>query len=212
MDAKLWQSFHDPGMVLLKMGTGKARRIDVDDKVVARRLRLFVCACARHIEHALEPHELFAVGVAEDHAEGKLTARQMRRERDLVLSGSYSSIAWNLLRPSAVGAARFGSLSLARRELDDDINRKYADVRHDQADLLRHTFHLVHLNGSRLPLDDLDWTSTVTDLATALYSGEDCQLILRDALLDCGQDALADHFTNDRHPKCCWALNCILKK
>jgi hypothetical protein len=40
----------------------------------------------------------------------------------------------------------------------------------------------------------------------------DCTFALHDALLEAGCGELADHFTEPRHPKGCWALDVILGK
>lgn len=54
---------------------------------------------------------------------------------------------------------------------------------------------------------------TVTWLAQALYSGQDCCLPLSDALEEAGQGELAEHFRNGPwHPKGCWGVDLILGK
>jgi len=78
-----------------------------------------------------------------------------------------------------------------------------------QADLLRHIF------GNPLrafPTPD-HWPATITQLADALYHGEDCGFALHDALLDAGHSDLAQHFRYEQaHPKGCWAVDLLLGK
>jgi hypothetical protein len=57
------------------------------------------------------------------------------------------------------------------------------------------------------------WPSTVVQLATALYSGQDCSFALHDALVEAGLPELAKHFKEEQsHPKGCWAVDTILNK
>jgi hypothetical protein len=46
----------------------------------------------------------------------------------------------------------------------------------------------------------------------ALTQGEQCHFALRDALLEMGQPALAEHFRREQHPANCWALQLILEQ
>jgi len=57
-----------------------------------------------------------------------------------------------------------------------------------------------------------EWPATVIALAQSLYLGDPCHFALHDALLDAGQNELAEHFREPYHPKGCWALDLILGK
>jgi hypothetical protein len=56
------------------------------------------------------------------------------------------------------------------------------------------------------------WASSISDLAKALYQGQDSSFALHDALLEAGHTELAEHFREPYHPKGCWALDLILGK
>jgi hypothetical protein len=77
-----------------------------------------------------------------------------------------------------------------------------------QATLLRHLFG----DPFRSYPAPGSWPSTVVQLATALYNGQDCSFALHDALLEAGHPELAEHFKDKDHPKGCWALDTILGK
>jgi hypothetical protein len=71
---------------------------------------------------------------------------------------------------------------------------------------------------SRRPVTlDPRWlTSTVIDLATAIYEGNafDRMPILADALMDAGCDnkSIFQHCRSERHTRGCWVINAILEK
>lgn len=55
------------------------------------------------------------------------------------------------------------------------------------------------------------WPATVTQLANALYNGENCGFALHDALLEAGHPELAEHFRQEQnHPKGCWVIDVVL--
>jgi hypothetical protein len=47
-------------------------------------------------------------------------------------------------------------------------------------------------------------------LAQAMYGGEPCAFALHDALIEAGQQELAEHFQSPVHPKGCWVIDHIL--
>ncbi|MBY0527177.1 MAG: hypothetical protein K2R98_27525 [Gemmataceae bacterium] len=53
---------------------------------------------------------------------------------------------------------------------------------------------------------------TIVQLAEAMYAGEDCAFALHDALLEAGDERLAEHFRAPEHPRGCWAMDLILSK
>jgi hypothetical protein len=69
-------------------------------------------------------------------------------------------------------------------------------------------------NPFRPPPTTDNWPAAVSQLADAMYEGEPCHDVLRDALLDAGFPDLADHFAQPEqaHPKGCWVVDLILKK
>jgi hypothetical protein len=57
---------------------------------------------------------------------------------------------------------------------------------------------------------DLGCLSTaIVGLAEAIHWGSDCAFALRDALLEVGEEKLADHFIVERHPRGCWAIDLL---
>jgi hypothetical protein len=54
--------------------------------------------------------------------------------------------------------------------------------------------------------------TTVTDLAAALYRGEECAFALHDALLEAAEPELAGHFQQPKHPKGCWAIDALVHR
>lgn len=75
--------------------------------------------------------------------------------------------------------------------------------------LLRHIFG----NPFRPSPAPETWPATVTQLANALYNGQDCGFALHDALLEAGHPELAEHFRLEQsHPKGCWVVDVVLGK
>lgn len=158
-----------------------------------RKLRLWVEACRREEEKNLRPefHYSFTGGFAIETSEG---------------------------------------LQRAVRAWSEDIDVVPCNV---LADLLRHIvgnpWNPVIFNGGsdfvarpkgseaqRRPASHLDvcgpLPAVVLSLAQNLYDGEDAAFALHDALLEIGQDKLAEHFCESVHPKGCHVLDAILGK
>jgi hypothetical protein len=79
----------------------------------------------------------------------------------------------------------------------------------------RHATLLRHVVGNPFcPYEKpFSWSSTVVQLAEAVYRNNDCRLPLSDALEEQGHAELAEHFRKEEwHPKGCWVLDLVLGK
>lgn len=156
----------------------------------ARKFRLFAAACWRrfHASRVVLPNEIEA---AEQYADGLLSAEAVARMRHLnLLSDDARWAAYTILR--------YTPWHTALLPVDP----------HELADLLRHI-----VGNPFRPVPPLERPSTtLSQLAEAVYAGESCAFALRDALLDAGHADLAEHFQHDGHPKGCWAVDVLLSK
>jgi hypothetical protein len=112
------------------------------------------------------------------------------------------SNAWGAVRSGATEADR----AAAWGRFEAATEAALAEERAWQADLLR---ELAGNPFQPLPAAE-GLPAAVTQLAEALYAGEDCAFALHDALEEAGHDALAEHFLTPDHPRGCWALDQIL--
>lgn len=71
--------------------------------------------------------------------------------------------------------------------------------------------HLIHNRFAPQPPPAAQ-PEVVLSLAAALYDRHDCAFALHDALLEAGQETLAEHFRESEHPRGCWALDLVLGK
>ena len=198
-------------------------------KASDRKLRLFACACCRQIwDQMPDSRTRNAVVIAESLADGIRdfsdldSAHRLAQERALevgdvlqlaaqagviiVRNSEPLDVARDVVRTAGLVAARMAWSDAAT---DDEARANAAAVWAQIASLLRH----IVGNPFRSNGPPAFWPSTVTQLADALYSGQDCEFALHDALLDAGHADLAEHFSQEKwHPKGCWALDLLLGK
>lgn len=230
MTDKEWEECADPGPMLAFLGK----------KVSDRKIRLFAAACCRKVWPMLtDPRSQSAVVAAENLADNRLGEQERKFARTAALDatgyGAHPEAAWAvqwlLVRkasdclltepqttdhpggtPDAIVHA-VGMDAYARAwpvGADADAARKQAESseRDRQAVLLRH----IVGNPLRPHHASGNWASTVVQLATALYEGQDCSFALHDALLEAGHSDFSEHFREKEHPRGCWAVDLILKK
>jgi hypothetical protein len=214
----------------------EAARKALRGKVTDRKLRLFACACVRHIWHLLtDPRSRGAVEAAERSADGfsgKEELQAARSEARDAIAANYPYMRIeraHYVRVAARDAAREAAASAAKNApasatyaLDgDSLNPRAALERRWQAallgDLLGNPFR-------PLTLDPAWRTADVIALAQAAYEERDLpsgQLdpqrlaILADALEDAGcTDAqLLGHLRGEGpHWKGCFAVDAVLGK
>lgn len=240
------------------------------DKVSARRLRLFACACCRQVWHLLtddvpcptclkefpgylpvspgssEPsfarcqncngtgrinRSRRAVEVAERYADGLATEeeRQAAHARATAVAEERTTglaSALFAMIASEKGAVRLEAIVSSQLGMPWRVTR---------SELLRHivgnpwrpwklapeepsstfaaldvlTREMRHPERQYLPRHCL--TVNVVNCAQALYDGDQGAAgALHDALLECGQERLAEHFLEPYHPRGCWANDVIL--
>jgi len=211
-------------------------------KVSDRKLRLFAVWCCRQIERFLkDDRSKRALDAAEGFADGTVGAADRERHfrtasdaeadsrrvmetarddpiwtlnwqaslewRHLAASASAQAVADN---PAAASELALELSALTSPLLGQSVfESAYAFEKKKWAVILR---HIVGNPFRPYPAPD-HWPSTVTQLADALYSGQDCGFALHDALLDAGQADLAEHFSQETtHPKGCWVLDLVLGK
>jgi hypothetical protein len=199
-------------------------------KTTERKFRLFAVACCLRVRELLSEQERNWVELAEKYAESETGQSKLKAARR-----NYPAIQGRL--PTAAEMAAWAAFSTMRatpwnaaidasrgvgdavviqadqgRAWSDEVHAARADARYEV--LLEHASLLRHIIGNPLcPFQTpSSWPSSVTSLAQALYNQEPCHFALHDALLDCGQQELAEHFKQEGHPKGCWALDAILGK
>lgn len=189
-------------------------RLYLRRRVTSRQLRLFVCACMRLTWPLLtHPASRRVVEQVERFADGQATRRDLAAAR-AAAPGRGETRVDNLLAKAAAACAAASAvdalLTVSLILVNAASTQELAPDHLAQADLFReivgNPFQRITAT-AHLP-------ATVTQLAQALYDGEQCAFALHDALLDAGQEALAAHFARrgDGHPKGCWAVDCILGK
>ena len=116
--------------------------------------------------------------------------------------GGYFLGKYAALVAAQIQAQRHGSAVGAGSAADLAAERAH------QADLFRHI-----VGNPFRPNPVAHSSSTIVQLADALYDGADSGFALHDALIEGGRPELADHFRQESwHPKGCWALDQILGK
>jgi len=175
-----------------------------------RKLRLFLCACCRHLWDRNTPKAIKrAIKVAEKYADavvGKETFSKMQQETAAFrcdLLDPLSMLAGWALCPNAREAA----------EAMEDFARK--EVRRPHADLLREVIGNL-FRTTKVDPSWLAWSNgTVVKLAQGIYDDrrfEDLP-ILADALEEagCREQSVLDHLRGPGpHVRGCWPLDLIL--
>ena len=201
-----------------------------DKGATERKLRLFACACVRHITHLL-PSDLCrsAIDVAEQYADGEVSADTLRdasfeAEYSRTTEGYRHSVMVSELARSAVGqltghfddpwetvsgATSYPCEAVGGRPSSSDEMEEQT-----QCSLLRDIFG----NPFRPITLDPSWlTSTVLALATGIYNEKafDKMPILADALQDAGCDnaEILNHCRQPgEHVRGCWVVDLLLSK
>jgi hypothetical protein len=237
MTEEKWLACEDPAAMLNFLF------LDPVTNCSARQNRLFACACARRIWLLLpEARCEQAVEVAERFADGQATAKELQsvldaaREDDMrpsgiPVEGGLPELARRAARRAAACTAepndQFAATVVsvfACCVLGNPLDNPWHNnpwhngtnwdatgsvERTAQARLLRHIIG----NPFKAYSAPAAWPSTVVQLATALYNGQDCSFALHDALLEAGHQELAKHFKEEQqHPKGCFAVDLILGK
>lgn len=185
-------------------------------KASDRKLRLFAVACCRRVWHLIsDSRSKAAVETAEGFADGKVNDAERGQALEVVAAvRTLSGIAakWTLLAAASTAATMV--VDSAGQTASCPPGQEYDPALwesewHGQCELLR---HIIGNPFRPYPAPDR-WPSTVVQLATALYNGEDCGFALHDALLEAGHPDLADHFRQEQpHPKGCWVVDLVLGK
>jgi hypothetical protein len=202
MTEEKWQTACEPhGMLEFLQNSGRTSQ---------RKLRLFAVACSRRIWHCIDVPGRAAVEAAEDFADGKVSAEELRAAR-LACQGAGGQAAWyaaatnpeiaarNAARSAQAGAAMLGV------EVDEILA---------QAKLLReifgNPFRPSSVNPSRLNRD-------VVNLAQAIYDERafdqmpDLAHELENA--GCVSEEILRHFRVPvPHVRGCWALDLVLER
>jgi hypothetical protein len=184
----------------------------------ARTLRLFMCACVRHVWDSLgDGRSERAVVVAERYADGLVSREELATahheagrviEEKAAPEGDVMIFDARIMAIMAAGSDLGAGFAYYRPFLD--LFPPATDFRPvGQAALIRHIFGNPFTPYPPPPA----WPAVVVELATSLYAGEDCAPMLADAVEEAGHAPLAEHFRSERgHPKGCWAIDLILGK
>jgi hypothetical protein len=204
-------------------------------KLSERKARLFACACVRRVWHLLRDHRSQrAVEAAEDHIDGRITAKQLvaARSRAAVFAWQKSggsrraavaavSSTYRRIRDT-VGAAFFVRRAVAFHPVRAD-NEAEGSV---QATLLRDIFGPQPSRSLSLDTSLLRWQNgTIGRLAQTIYEERELPsgtldnirlALLADALEDAGLDnpVILTHLRQERgvHVRGCWVLDLVLGK
>jgi len=190
-----------------------------------RSCRRAIDVAERFADGAASVEELNAAFTAAQHAKPLFTdanwaaawtaapnAVQAASETAAQAAQSVANIASKAVKDSAWAAVCAGAPEESRSAAWTRFESVSADARH--ADELEQAVLLREMVGNpfRPAGDAPSWSSTIVQLAEALYCGEDCAFAMHDALLEDGHTELAGHFQVARHPRGCWAVDRILGK
>ncbi len=175
------------------------------DRVSARKLRLFACACCRRIWPLLsDAPSREAIEVAERFADGLATKAELMAAREAAAQAPAPAAAQVAGRDArwaatwaAAGASRIAAWAVAKNS-----------ERQAQPGLLREIVGNPYREVKKVE----PWPEEVIQLAEQMYLGTGDHFALCDALADAGAAELAEHFGMAGHPKGCWALDLILGK
>ena len=196
------------------------REINVSD----RKLRLLGYYCCKHIENLLFDNEyLELLKLSEAYADD---GKKIARIDDLVdrLSSSLGYITISNPIESARRAVLSITASRCPRPLEPDdtpcLERAASHAVFAGADVLNVVALLREIVGNpfrSVTIDPRRLTSTVVDLATAIYDERafDRVRILADALLDAGcdnEEIIAHCRSKETHVRGCWVVDLILGK
>lgn len=212
-----WLTSTDPAPMLAAL----------DQESSKRRLRLFACACCRHIWHLLSEKERFIVESVERYAEGQISAQEMYKVADINPAfgipnyvALHSSGSTRAARETASPGAWYSAQRVRAFVVDTVRETAGAGGRkaewQKQVALLRCIFGSPFRPSRPLPPTVLAWNSnTVVCIAKSIdINGDYGQCpILADALLDagCPDDALIAHLRQPGpHVRGCHVIDLIL--
>jgi hypothetical protein len=210
-----WRDATDPATMFLEL----------DQHTSERKLRLFACACCRHLGPLLSEEDLELLGAAERFADGTISFKELGEigqryshgaipyrpqtsRAALAIGELASSAAWFCAR-----RARAFVVDILRQS---GLSSREAEWRRQSA-LLRCVFDSPY----HVPDWDpscLTWNGgIVADLATTIYDGRafDRLPLLADALEDagCNDRELIGHLRQpEPHCRGCWPLDLLLGK
>jgi hypothetical protein len=172
----------------------------LDERVAARKARLFACACLRQRTEPLLPWERGVLAIAERDADGSASTTEVEAALTAALpSNSFTLVFQTRDWWSAVKAAR--AVGEGEKEAV-------------QCELVRDIFG----NPFRRVVFSSEWrTDTVVSLAKQMYDSRDfgAMPILADALQDagCDSDDILSHCRGDGpHVRGCWVVDLVLGK
>jgi hypothetical protein len=192
--------------------------LELGDQVSPRKLRLFLCACCRHVWPQLdqEAHQC-AVEIGEQFADGHVT--------DEVRRAAYERA------DRTIGAEHFSCLACVAEQLPVKTVRDYAkavgpqyvigsfgkDAAIKRPNQLHHALLLRDVFGDafRPVTFSPEWlTSTAVSLASQMYDSRDFSAmpILADALQDagCENEAILNHCRSEGvHVRGCWVIDLL---
>jgi hypothetical protein len=216
-----WLSCSDPTS-MLNVLTGK---------VSERKLRLFACACCRHIWNLFPDDDCrAAIEIAEKYADGKATKKGAEKAAGAIDAASssgeaavYSAVALDGRPAQGASTAARGAVVAARTHTDwgDDFRAPASEFQ-VQADFLRDIFGPNPLHP--ISLDPAWRTSTLLAPAQAIYEERSLPAgtldvarlaVLADALEDAGctdADILNHCRSAGPHVRGCWVVDALLGK
>jgi len=197
MDEVTWLASTDPALMLGFLQTS-GRASD-------RKLRLFAVSCSRRVWNWLDALGQAAVEIAEEYADGRASADQLRAAR-LACKLAGGSAAWYAAASNPVVAARNAALSAqavpAERTLQAALLR----------DIIGNPFRRETVIGP--------WgSSTIREMAEAVYAERDFSrprlATLAEALekAGCADSELLDHLRRPGlHSRGCFVVDALLGK
>jgi hypothetical protein len=174
-------------------------------KPSSRKLRLFVCACCRHVPELLTDERARpTVDVVERFADALATGAELSKALDVHWSVPHSRVL-RQLTPAHALSVRSAIASVA---LDGVAERQH------QAHLIRCIFDSIY---RPVVLEPAWLSSDVVALAQGIYGDKafDRMPILADALQDagCENEAILSHCRGDGpHVRGCWVIDALLGK
>lgn len=133
----------------------------------------------------------------------------------LAIAKNVTTIARSLLDPQSEEAARVVSVTVCFviRWVHGLNDVEYELAAGKECEEQVHFFRHIIGNPFKPYPAPPAWPSTVVQLASAMYNGQDCSFALHDALLEAGHAELAKHFKDEAwHPKGCYVLDLVLKR
>ncbi len=193
MNATEWETSDDPVGMLDWLLPGASKR----------KLRLYVCACARLSWDGLEGRTVRrAVQAAEAYADDQMSQKQLRVSSDSISPGkrypNCTFLSWVSCWTSGEVPQVCAEIAASDRTLPERT----------RAELLREVF-----DPSRRPV--AAWPAHSVMLADEIYRTQNYRLagVLADSLEDAGSDdeGLLGHLRSGRqHARGCWAIDLIL--